>query len=63
LEENAPVSSDIARIVALPSLDADYRFGRPQVYLTPIELARLVLLRASLGDTQAERAAEHIDAA
>jgi hypothetical protein len=36
-------------------VDAEYRFGRPKVYLTPHELARLVILRSRLGDIQAER--------
>jgi len=40
------------------SADAEYRFGQPKLYLTPIELARLVILRSTLGDTCAERAAE-----
>jgi hypothetical protein len=39
------------------TLDLEYRFGRPTVYLTPRELARLVILRSKLGDTQAERVA------
>jgi hypothetical protein len=44
------------------SLDAAYRFGRPKVYLTPMEIARLVLARSKLGDTRAEREAEKISA-
>jgi hypothetical protein len=44
-------------------LDADYRFGRPKVYLTPHELARLTLLRSRLGETRAERQAEHLSRA
>jgi hypothetical protein len=40
------------------SADAEYCFGRPKVYLTPIEIARLVILRSRLGDTCSERAAE-----
>lgn len=39
------------------SIDVEYRFGRPAVYLTPIELARLAVLRSRLGDTPAERQA------
>jgi hypothetical protein len=39
------------------SHDADYRFGRPKLYLAPHELARLTILRSRLGDTQAERLA------
>ena len=42
------------------SADAEYCFGKPKVYLTPIELARLVIVRARLGDTCAERAAEKL---
>ena len=37
--------------------DAEYRFGRPRVYLAPHELARLTVLRSRLGDTHAERIA------
>ncbi len=44
------------------SLDAEYRFGRPKVYLTPIEIARLVIARSKLGDMRAEREAEKISA-
>jgi len=46
------------RLSALPSLDADYAFGRPKLYLTPRELARLTIARSRLGDTRAEREAE-----
>jgi hypothetical protein len=42
---------------SVPSVDAEYRFGRPKVYLAPHELARLILLRSKLGDTQADREA------
>jgi hypothetical protein len=42
------------------SADAEYRFGKPKVYLTPIEIARLVIARSTLGDTCAERAAEKL---
>ena len=41
-------------------LDAEYRFGRPHLYLTPQELARVLIARAKLGDTRADRAAESI---
>ena len=41
------------------SLDAEYRFGRPKVYLTATEIARLVIARSKLGDTRAEREAEN----
>jgi len=51
------MQSDFAQLQALPSLDADYRFGHPTVYLAPHELARLHILRSKLGDTQAERIA------
>ncbi len=42
------------------TVDADYRFGKPKVYLTPIEIARLMIVRSRLGDTNAERSAEQI---
>ena len=45
----------------LDSIDAEYRFGRPKVYLTPHELARLTLVRSRLGDTRADREAEAAD--
>jgi len=54
------MNSDFVQLQALPSLDAEYRFDRPSVYLTPRELARLTVLRSKLGDTRAERAAETI---
>ena len=44
----------------LRSVDAEYRFGTPKIYLTLIEIARLTILRSKLGDTRAERAAERI---
>jgi hypothetical protein len=44
----------------LGTVDADYRFGKPKVYLTPVEIARLMIVRSRLGDTNAERAAERI---
>jgi len=47
-------------INSLPSLDAEYRFGRPKLYVAPHELARLTILRSQLGDTRAERAAERM---
>jgi hypothetical protein len=46
----------------LDSIDAEYRFGRPKVYLTAHELARLTLVRSRLGDTRAEREAETVRA-
>jgi hypothetical protein len=42
------------------ALDAEYRFGRPQAYLTPPELARVLIARSKLGDTRADRAAERL---
>jgi hypothetical protein len=51
----------VAQHTASDALDAEYHFGRPQVYLTPQELARVLLARSKLGDTRAERAAERID--
>jgi DoxX-like family len=42
------------------TVDAEYRFGKSKVYLTPIEIARLTILRSRLGDINAERAAERI---
>ena len=45
----------------LDSIDAEYRFGRPKVYLTPHEIARLTLVRSRLGDTAGERAAETLN--
>ena len=44
----------------LRSVDAEYRFGTPKIYLTPIEIARLSIMRSRLGDTRTERAAERI---
>jgi len=46
----------------LGSADAEYRFGKPKVYLSPIEIARLMIVRSRLGDTKAERAAENTTA-
>jgi hypothetical protein len=54
------MSSHPQQIISLPSIDAEYSFGRPQLYLAPKELARLTILRSKLGDTRAERAAEPI---
>jgi len=45
------------------SFDAEYRFGRPHVYLTPQEIARVLIARSRLGDTRADRAAESIEPA
>ena len=41
-------------------IDAGYRFGQPHVYLTPQELARVLIARSKLGDTRADRAAGSI---
>jgi len=49
---------DHAQLSALPSLDADYYFGRPKLFLTPRELARLTLVRSRLGETRDERETE-----
>jgi hypothetical protein len=54
------MSNEFEQISSLPSIDAEYRFGHPKLYLAPHEVARLTLLRSKLGDTPAERAAEHI---
>ena len=50
----------VQHFVSQDSSDADYQFGHPKTYLAPIELARLTILRSRIGDTRAERAAEHI---
>lgn len=52
------MSNELQRISSLPGIDAEYRFGRPKLFLAPHELARLTILRSKLGDTEAERAAE-----
>jgi hypothetical protein len=49
---------DFAQLNSLPSVDAEYRFDRPKVYLTSHELARLTIVRSKLGDTRAERETE-----
>ena len=33
------------QLISLPSIDAEYCFGRPKLYLAPKELARLTILR------------------
>jgi hypothetical protein len=43
-------------------LDTAYCFGRPKVYLTPMEIAQLLIARSKLGDTRAEREAEKLSA-
>ena len=48
---------DFPQLGSLHSFDMEYRFGRPKVYLASHELARLIILRSRLGDTQAEREA------
>ncbi|MBV9134096.1 MAG: hypothetical protein JO020_18210 [Chloroflexi bacterium] len=52
----------LQQIIELPSIDSEYSFGRPKLYLAAHELARLTILRSKLGDTRAERAAELIPA-
>ena len=47
----------------LASVDAEYRFGQPKAYVSPLELARLTILRSQLGETRLERAAERISVA
>jgi hypothetical protein len=51
---------EISYLRSLPSIDAEYRFGRPKIYLAPQELARLTIVRFKLGDTRAEREAEAV---
>ena len=51
------MDSAFPQLSSLPSIDLEYRFGRPKVYLTPHELARLTIVRSRLGDTHAEREA------
>ena len=57
-ERRTAVQPDLVHLRSLPSFDTDYRFGRPTLYLTPRDLARLVLVRSTLGETRAEREAE-----
>jgi hypothetical protein len=45
------------RFSTTDSVDAEYCFSRPTVYLAPHELARLTILRSRPGDTRAERIA------
>jgi hypothetical protein len=58
--EEELMTSELQRLMSMPSADAEYRFGRPKVYLTPHELARLTIIRSKLGDTRAEREAESV---
>ena len=51
------MSNEFTPFSATDSVDAEYRFGRPKVYLAPHELARLTVLRSRLGDTHGERLA------
>jgi hypothetical protein len=51
------MSNEFTQFSTTNSVDAEYRFGRPKVYLASHELARLTLLRSRLGDTRAERMA------
>ncbi len=52
------MNTNLHQLSSLPSVDAEYHFGRPKVYLTPHELARLTIVRSRLGDTRAERESE-----
>ena len=54
------MTTDLDHIPCERCIDAEYRFGQPKLYLTPIELARLIIARSKLGDTRSERAAEAI---
>ena len=54
------MDSEIQRLIAQPSLDTEYRLGRPKTYLTAHELARLIILRSKLGETRHEREAEAV---
>jgi hypothetical protein len=54
------MNNEIQRIIALPSFDSDYSFGKPKAYLTAHELARLTILRSRLGETRQEREAEAV---
>ncbi len=56
------MSADLDQITCSHSVDVEYRFGRPKVDLTPIELAQLMIARSKLGETQPERAAENVTA-
>ena len=51
------MSNEFTHFRTNDGVDAEYRFGRPKVYLAPHELARLTVLRSRLGDTHAERMA------
>jgi hypothetical protein len=52
------MDTDFTQLTSADGADAEYRFGRPRVYLAPHELARLTILRSKLGDTRAERIAQ-----
>ena len=51
------MSNEFTPFSTTDSVDVEYRFGRPTVYLASHELARLTVLRSRLGDTHAERMA------
>jgi hypothetical protein len=51
------MSNEFTPFSTTDSVDVEYRFGRPKVYLASHELARLTVLRSRLGDTHAERMA------
>jgi hypothetical protein len=57
LEVTTDMSDEFAQFSTTGTLDAEYRFGQPKVYLAPHELARLTILRSRLGDTHADRLA------
>jgi hypothetical protein len=50
--------SNIERIAALSSVDSEYQFGKPKMYLSAHELARLTLLRSMVGETREDREAK-----
>jgi hypothetical protein len=49
------MSNELQHLTSRPSIDAEFRFGQPKLYLAPQELARLTTSRSRLGDAQAER--------
>jgi hypothetical protein len=50
--------SDIELLAGLSSVDSEYQFGKPKMYLSAHELARLTLRRSRLGETGEDREAE-----
>jgi hypothetical protein len=57
LEVTIAMNDEFTHFSTTDSVDAEYCFGRPKVYLAGQELARLSVLRSRLGDTHAERLA------